>query len=237
MKALLSKIWAKMSAFAKAHPVWAVEIGVLLLVFGMGVLAGYRLFHKPPNVQTVEKLVEDVVSKQQLQIATQHLAELQQQIDQANQTITDLKTQKHVVIHTDKKPDGEVITDETIEQEMQRQTDSNTDTKKNTDQKVVDNTVTNKVDESSLHLTDTKTKTITQQGSTPWSATASLGYEWDTSQPAGKRGGLYTGVDIGYDVIWIFGVNTWIHDPLNNPTTPSVGAEVTIDFAKLFGLK
>lgn len=236
MKALLSKIWAKLSAFAKAHPVWAVEIGVLLLVFGMGVLAGYKLFHKPPNVEYKEKLVEDVVSKQQLQIATQHLAELQQQIDSDNQTITDLKTHKTVVIVEKKTKEGDDTKTTTITTDTDKKTDSKTDTKTDTDTKVTDNTKTDKVDESTIHLTDDKSKTITQQGSSPFSATASFGYMWDFSNP-GAKGSMYTGLNVGYNVIWIFGVEAWVFDPINNPTKPAVGGGVYLDFAKLFGVK
>ena len=236
MKAFLSKIWAKLSAFAKAHPVWAVEIGILLLVFGMGVLAGYKLFHKPPSIEYKDKLVEDVVSKQQLELEKQHSLELQKQIEVLTATNEDLKKHQKIVKHEVDKPDGTKTIDTTVVTNTDDKKSTNTDTKTKVDEKVADKTDEKKVDESSLHLTDEKSKTITQQGSSPFSATASFGYEVDFGKPSNK-GNMYTGLTLSYDVIWIFGVSGWVHDPLNNPTSPSIGAEVYIDFAKLFGMK
>lgn len=236
MKAFLSSVWAKISAFFKNHPVWGVEIGVLLLIFGLGLLAGYRLFHKPPDIQYKDKLVEDVQSKQQLQVAQQQIATLQTQIDALTQTNTELTKKQTITKHEVDNPNGTKTIDTTVVNNTTDNTQTKTQTKTDTDQKVVDNTVTNKVDESAIHIEDTKTKTITQQGSSPFSATAGFGYMWDFSNP-GAKGSMYTSLNVGYNIIWIFGAEAWVFDPINNPTKPSVGAGLYLDFAKLFGVK
>lgn len=157
--AALAKFWT----WLRTHPV--------VLFFLVGALAGAlgtgAWYNRHPVVKTTidTTAVDKAVSNYKDQLAAQLLVqqELRDTLTQAQQQIVNLQSQKKIVIHTDKKADGEVVTDETIEEEMEReaQTNTNTNEVKTGDTSVVaNNTETKegqKVDESSIHTTTTIT--------------------------------------------------------------------------------
>lgn len=149
---ILMAIWSKVKS---SRLLQAIILGLLL--FSGGYLLG-RAHKVPAKVET--HAVADVVTKQKLADALKIQQDLQEQLTQAKKTITELSSHKVVHTHTEKKPDGTLVTDTTTTTDTEKNTNSTTDTS----QKVVDNTST--VD-NKTSTTDTTSHTDTKTISTP----------------------------------------------------------------------
>lgn len=149
---LVKAIWSKIK---DNKILWAILIGVALA--GGGYVAGRN--HKDPAI-VVEKLVEDVATKQKLVEVNKTVATLQKQLIFAQQTITELRSNTKTVVHVVKTKDGTVTIDKTTETKVETKTETKTDV-------VANSSSTNTSTNTKTVETDTKTHKETEKTVTP----------------------------------------------------------------------